>query len=76
MRREARRGLAKKMKGMSHTEVYTFVQDTCYAYGEELMGDALKALHREFGFGKDRQERFRKALHKVIEERDPKKVQP
>lgn len=74
MRREARRGLAKKVKGMSHGEVFTFVQDACYAYGNELILDAMKALHREFGFGKDRQARFQKALNQVLEERDPKKV--
>ena len=73
MRREARRGLAKRVKGMSHGEVYTFVQDACYLYGNELIEDAMKALHREFGFGKDRQERFRKALQQVLDERDPKK---
>jgi len=76
MRREERRGLAKKVKAISHNEVYAFIEEACRYYGDELIQDAMKALHKEFGFGKDRQNRFLKALNETLEDRSKKKVQP
>jgi hypothetical protein len=68
--RKERKDIAKRIEHMTDTEVYETIARTCDNYGNALLRDALEVLHKTFGFGVKRQDRFIALLNKEMTKHD------
>lgn len=62
--RKQQKMIAKDIKRMSDTKVYEFLQNMCQNYADNILEEALKVLHDEFGFGVGRQQKFLNELNR------------
>ena len=64
--RQKHKNMAKDIKKLSDTQLYEFISNMCKNYADNVLKEALEVLHDEFGFGKQRQEKFLEELNKRL----------
>lgn len=68
--RNKHKNMAKEIKKLSDMQLYQFISKMCKNYTDDVLEVGLAVLHREFGFGKQRQEKFLDELNKRLKGED------
>ena len=68
--RQEEKMVVKKIKGMKDKDTFKAIEGICKKYANGVIDISKEVLHKEFGFGPARQERFIEALKKKLKEEE------